>query len=68
MKKKAPPTCPACGTKLLASGRCIKWRRCEPFLRNEEELKQAVALAFPDWRRKPDPKVQHGAALSLEGV
>ena len=41
-KKEAPKTCSECGTKLPASGRCVKWNRCEPFRRNNEALDQRI--------------------------
>lgn len=41
-KKEAPKTCNECGTKLPASGRCVKWNRCEPFRANNEALAQRI--------------------------
>ncbi|HXK39393.1 MAG TPA: hypothetical protein VJ837_00980 [Candidatus Paceibacterota bacterium] len=41
-KKEAPATCLQCGTKLPVSGRCVKWRRCEPFRKNNEALDQKI--------------------------
>lgn len=41
-KKEPPKTCDQCGTKLLPTGRCVKWNRCEQFRKFNEALDQKI--------------------------